>query len=371
MYPQRLERLQKVLQDRQIDCLAVVPGANMRYLTGIDFHLMERPTVLFIPAQSQPLFVLPTLERSRVETAGLYEARLCNYSDDEGPDEAFRKGIASLPEIQRYAVEHLRMRLLEFNLVRRQLPAAALEDAGPVMDRLRLTKTAEEIAAMRAAIAITESALKEVVETLEPGMTERQIASRLTIAQFERGGGVLPFEAIVSIGSNAALPHGTPGDRALLPGQPLLIDFGTSYDGYISDLTRTFFYAEAPSARAREIYEVVKAANAAGRAAAGPGVPCQEVDRAARQVIEQAGYGPYFTHRVGHGIGMEGHEGPYMKEGNTLLLEPGMTFTVEPGIYLVDDVGVRIEDNVVITPDGAETLTTFDRELRIVGAAAH
>ncbi|MBN1565253.1 MAG: M24 family metallopeptidase, partial [Anaerolineae bacterium] len=149
-------------------------------------------------------------------------------------------------------------------------------------------------------------------------------------------------------------------------GEPLLFDFGTTVNGYASDITRTFSVGE-PSAKMQDVYAVVKAANAAGRAAAKPGATGQDVDRATRKVIVEAGFGDYFTHRTGHGLGLETHEPPDMVEGNLLVLEPGMTFTVEPGIYLSGEVGVRIEDNVVITVDGAESLTTFDRELRVIG----
>jgi Xaa-Pro dipeptidase len=150
-------------------------------------------------------------------------------------------------------------------------------------------------------------------------------------------------------------------------GEPLLFDFGTSSHGYASDITRTFSVGE-PSARLREVYAVVQAANAAGRAAAGPGVVAQDVDRITRKVIEDAGYGQYFTHRTGHGLGLEAHEGPNIVEGNTQVLAPGMVFTIEPGIYIPGEVGVRIEDNMLITPDGgAESLTTFNRDLTVIG----
>lgn len=183
----------------------------------------------------------------------------------------------------------------------------------------------------------------------------------------EGGGGVLPFEPIVLAGARGALPHGIQNETVIKPADMLLLDFGTSAGGYISDITRVFFVGKPPSGKFAEVYEAVKGANAAGRAAAKPGVACQEVDRAARKVIEDAGFGEYFIHRVGHGIGMEGHEGPYMVEGNTLPLEVGMTFTVEPGIYIPGEIGVRIEDDMVVTPDGAESLTTFNRDVTVIG----
>ena len=216
---------------------------------------------------------------------------------------------------------------------------------------------------MRQAIAITEKALAEVIAGVRLFDTERAIAGRLRTALIEHGGEALPFEPIVLAGPRAALPHGVPSDRPVRMGDVLLIDFGTSYGGYISDITRTFVVGLPLEGRNRDVYEAVKAANQAGREAARPGATAQDVDRAARKVIEEAGFGEYFIHRTGHGIGLDAHEGPYIVEGNDVVLEPGMTFTVEPGIYIPGEIGVRIEDDVLITPDGAESLTTFDREL--------
>ncbi len=367
MYAERLSRLQSELRQRQIDCLALIPGANMRYMTGLDFHLMERPTIGFFPKDSKPVFVLGALEvpriKAAIESGSLYEADVVSYTDAEGPDLAYEQAMMGLPEIQRYAVEYLTMRVMEIKIVQRHVPVAAMQDAGPVMDVLRLRKSSEEVAAMRRAIAISEGALEDVLGRLKLGMTEREIANMLTLAQLEAGGGVVPFEPIVLIGPNAALPHGTPGSRPLKNGEVLLIDFGTTSGGYISDITRTFFVGQ-PSERDRAVYEAVLAANEAGRAASAPGVSCQDVDRAARAAIDDAGYGEYFIHRTGHGIGMEGHEGPYIREGNPLPLDPGMAYTIEPGIYLAGEIGVRIEDNLVVTETGVEILTTFPRNLR-------
>ena len=175
----------------------------------------------------------------------------------------------------------------------------------------------------------------------------------------------LPFAPIVSSGPNSANPHVSPGERRLQPGDLLVVDWGARVDGYISDLTRTFAIGEV-EAGYRKIHQIVREANAAGRAAGKPGVPCAAVDQAARAVIEKAGYGQYFTHRTGHGIGLEAHEEPYLRSDNTQLLEPGMTYTVEPGIYLPGRNGVRIEDNMVITENGAECLGDMPRELQAI-----
>jgi len=176
----------------------------------------------------------------------------------------------------------------------------------------------------------------------------------------------MPFAPIVSGGPNAANAHVLPSDRKLQVGDMLVVDWGAAYDGYMSDLTRTFAVGEVDE-EFKKIHKIVQDSNAAGRAAGKPGVPCANVDKAARDVIEKAGYGVYFTHRTGHGIGMEVHEEPYMRGDNMQILEPGMAFTVEPGIYIPNRNGVRIEDNVVITEAGADTLSDMPREIRIVG----
>jgi Xaa-Pro dipeptidase len=199
-------------------------------------------------------------------------------------------------------------------------------------------------------------------------MTEREICNILTSEMLGRGGEGFPFEPLVLAGEASGQPHGRTGARTVDEGGILLFDFGTIVNGYPSDITRTFVVGGEPEEKFREVYEIVKAANAAGCAAAKPGVPCQEVDRAARRVIEDAGYGEYFIHRTGHGLGLDIHEDPNMVEGNDLPLAEGMTFTVEPGIYIEGWGGVRIEDNLVVTADGAESLTTFSRDLRVIGA---
>ena len=204
MGQERLKRLQAELKACQIDCAALLPGANMRYLIGLDFHLMERPTILLIPSNGPAAFVLPALEHYKVEQAGLAGIQLLPYTDERGPAEAARQAIAALPEIRTLAVEYLRMRVLELRLVQRYLPDAVLTDAGPLMETLRLIKSPDEIACMRRAIDITERALASTIDWFRPGVTESQVASRLSIAMLEAGAGALPFEPTVLAGPNAA-----------------------------------------------------------------------------------------------------------------------------------------------------------------------
>jgi Xaa-Pro dipeptidase len=264
---------------------------------------------------------------------------------------------------KRVGVEPRRLRVLELRMLEAAAPAARFDSAEAALSSLRLHKDGQETATMRRAVEIAQQALLSTLPSVGVGMTERELASELS-AHLLRAGSQpeFPFAPIVSFGANSANPHAVPTDRKLGPGDLLLVDWGASYADYISDLTRTFAIGEV-NPELERIASIVAEANTAGRLAAKPGVRAGDVDRAARAVIDQAGYGPYFTHRVGHGIGMESHEEPYLFAENELQLAPGMTFTVEPGIYLPGRGGVRIEDNLVITASGAETLSDLPREL--------
>jgi Xaa-Pro dipeptidase len=258
------------------------------------------------------------------------------------------------------------MRVLELEMVRRDAPGLQSVPAEPMLAEMRMTKDAEELGQMRKAVAIAQDALAHTLPEIRPGMTEQEVAAALMMKLLKGGSGALLFSPLVQSGPNSASPHASTSTRRLETGEILLIDFGATAGGYTSDITRTFAIGDLDDELTR-VHGIVQAANAAGRAAAGTGVPCQEVDRAARRVIDEAGYGEFFIHRTGHGLGLEGHEPPYIVEGNERRLEVGMTFTVEPGIYLPGRGGVRVEDDVVITEDGCESLTTFERELQALG----
>jgi Xaa-Pro dipeptidase len=370
MIERRLQNARGLLQNAGVDYLALVPGYNLTYLTGHEFMLLERPFLAFFPADEAKdiVLVLPTLEYPAWERDVPLAARAFTWTDAEGPEGAMAGAAAHLGEAPVLAAEHLRMRLQEYYLISRHLPGAKWVSAEEVIAPVRMRKDSAEIESMREAVRIAEAALEQTVGQVKPGMTEREICNILTSEMLGRGGEGFPFEPLVLAGEASGQPHGRTGARTVDEGGILLFDFGTIVNGYPSDITRTFVVGGEPEEKFREVYEIVKAANAAGCAAAKPGVPCQEVDRAARRVIEDAGYGEYFIHRTGHGLGLDIHEDPNMVEGNDLPLAEGMTFTVEPGIYIEGWGGVRIEDNLVVTADGAESLTTFSRELRVIGA---
>lgn len=363
----RQRALVNLLQKQRLDALALNAGPTQTYFTGLHFHLMERPAVVLLSANQSPVMVLPEFEKAKTADLG-FDLRTVTYGEDPAEWQAsFDKAAKLLGSAKRIGVEELRLRVMELRYLEAAHKGAQFEAAEPLIAQMRARKDEGEVAAMQRAAEIAEAALEATLAKVKVGMTEKAIAAELIQQLYAHGcDPELPFLPIVATGANSANPHATVSDRKVQTGDLLLFDWGANVDGYFSDLTRTFAVGE-PDPELKRIYEVVKLANQAGRDAAKPGAPCSAVDDAAREVIEDSNYGKFFTHRTGHGLGLEPHEEPYMRAGNNLKLEPGMTFTVEPGIYLDGRGGVRIEDNVVITQDGARTLSSFPRDLRVIG----
>jgi Xaa-Pro dipeptidase len=364
MYAQRVSRLQQIMQNQEFDALALNPGQSLFYLTGLSFHLMERPVVGIFSSTSDPILILPELERARAESCPL-PLKLFSYSENEDSRrKAFQDALKAGGLTQsRIGLEPLRVRLLEYHYLEMSAPKARFEPAGQILQTVRINKDEGEIEAMRKAVEIAETAFQATLATIAIGQTERQIANELTIQLLRAGSEPeLPFEAIVASGPNSALPHATPSSREIQSGDLIIMDWGARWQGYVSDITRTLAVGDI-SPRLRQIHGHVLEANQAGRAASQPGAQTNHIDHAARQVIEQAGFGEYFIHRTGHGIGLEAHEAPYISQEDTTHLDAGMAYTVEPGIYLPNEGGVRIEDDVVITDQGHVCLTSLNRDL--------
>jgi Xaa-Pro dipeptidase len=364
----RQSRLAKSMQAASLEAVALNAGPSLTYFTGLHFHLSERPVVvLFTPNQS-PVIILPELESGKLANLS-YPLQSFAYGEDlRSWPATFLEGIqAAECSDGRVGIEPRHLRVLEMNLLEEADASLVFANGEPLIAGLRIQKDEAEIANMQAAVSVAQNALEAVLAEVKPGMTEREIAAGITSALLHAGSdSQLPFSPIVASGPNSANPHAFPTDRELEMGDLLIIDWGANIGGYYSDLTRTFAIGEVND-EYRRIAKIVRKANQAAREAAGPGVSAEDVDRAARQVIEQAGYGEFFIHRTGHGLGMEGHEEPYIREGNALILKPGMTFTIEPGIYLPERGGVRIEDDVVITEGELLSLSNMTRELRIIG----
>jgi len=360
----RLGQLQELISQSDIQAIALNPGPDLKYITGLDFHIMERPILGIFPASGNLSIVLPELEKQKV--VGLdYEIHPYFYNEDSSTwTQVFHTALVDAGlKTGKLGVIPRSLRLLELSFLENACPDLEVLSAQEILSKMRMTKGADEIALMAEAARIAECALSSTIPSIKPGMTEKELASRLVSRLLHEGSDpALPFFPIVSFGENAANPHASPSSRVLKKGDLVLIDWGASCQDYYSDLTRTFAMSDL-NPELEQIAHFVKEANEVAREAVKPGVPASQVDRAARQVIEQAGYGEFFTHRTGHGLGRESHEEPYISQFDQTILRPGMTFTIEPGIYLTGRGGVRIEDDVVVTEKGCRSLSVLPREL--------
>ncbi|WP_029214696.1 M24 family metallopeptidase [Kallotenue papyrolyticum] len=361
MTTHRIERLRAALARAGLDALALVPGANLWYLLGLTIHPSERLAIAFIPAAGPIRVVLPALEQPRAAAEARVPVRWYPWRDDTGYEAVLRACAGDLQLGGRLGVEYTAMRLLELRAIEAVARVETIDATG-LLAELRMVKDTDELAAMRAAVRAVEAGLAAAIAAIRPGVTEREIAAAWEQAMRAAGSAEPAFTTIVASGPNSANPHHTTGERQIQTGDLVILDGGARVGGYVSDITRTVAVGEI-DAELRRVYEIVREANAAGVAAARPSVSGAQIDAAARSVIEQAGYGAYFIHRTGHGLGLETHEPPYLHAANRAPLPSGATFTVEPGIYLPGRGGVRIEDDVVLTDHGAERLTTFPREL--------
>jgi Xaa-Pro dipeptidase len=367
MHQQRIDKLLNLLDKDECDLIAINAGHTLAYLTGLHFHLSERPTVLLIARGKTPAIIYPELEETKVKNAPVALAQFAYSEDISQWGEAFTKAIdyTAKKEIK-IGLEPTAARFLEIDLLQNVSNRITFQSAARVLEPLRMTKDENEVKNIREAISIAQIALEMTLPSIKVGVTEKAIANQLVINLLKSGSDPdLPFSPIVATGPNSANPHSVPGDRQLKDGDFIVIDFGARSNGYISDITRTFALGNADE-KMKHIYETVKFANETARSISSAHLISKNVDAAARDIIKSAGYGDYFTHRTGHGIGLEAHEEPYISSKNSMELTPGMTFTIEPGIYLPDKAGVRIEDNVLVINSGLETLTSFDRNLRIL-----
>ncbi len=357
------QRIAGLLAQNNLDALALIPGQTLTYLTGLHFHLSERPVLLLINGE-KALLILPELEAGKISQSTLSLEHITFGDNPTLWPAAYDRAIQLMGlKGKKIGVESIHMRFQELELLRKSAPTAQIISGDAALSTLRIAKSPVEVEKMRKAVKIAEEALLLTLPFIQPGVSEQQISNQLSINLLRAGATAGPsFESIVAAGPNGANPHAGASERPLQLGDLLIIDWGATYQDYISDLTRTFAIG-AVDPELAQIAEIVHQANQAGCRAAKPGVPAGSVDAATRAVIHSAGYGEYFIHRTGHGIGMEVHEPPYIFDENSLLLERGMAFTIEPGIYLPGRGGVRIEDNVVITDQGCEILSSLPREL--------
>ncbi len=356
---ENLKQIRELVNQNSLDGLAIVPGPNMSYLTGSKFHLSERPVVFFI-MQNEATFILPKLESPKILNL---DVNFITYDDKEGPKPAFEK-FAKTNSIAKLGVESRAIRHLELDLMNSTGITSDVVDASDIFAKLRMSKSSNEIDCMIKAVKIAETSLESVLGNIKPGLTEKQFAADLVIELLRNGSdSELPFSPIVASGINAANPHHFPSDKEFQYGELIIIDWGANFEGYFSDITRTFALGSEIDDELLRAYEAVKQANESARIKAKIGVQAGIVDVAARSIIDDLGFGKFFTHRTGHGLGLEIHEEPYIKPDNDFILEKGMTFTIEPGIYIPNLGGIRIEDDIHLVESGATSLTTLSREL--------
>jgi len=360
------QKILNIVNSSTFDGIVLNPGPTMEYITGLRFHLMERPVLLFILKNKNPIFFLPELEKGKLANLP-FEHQSVTYTDDHHSIGRSIEKVKNILKAEKatLGIESTRFRFLEVELVRSAFPNITLQIADTMLKDLRISKNDQEINSVKKAVKIAEIAMIETHKSITIGKSEIEIANELTFQLIKAGSSTdLPFPPIVASGPNSANPHAAPSPRKLQSGDMVVIDWGATHSGYVSDITRTYAI-DTINDELKEIYSIVKASNLAGRNAASNNVSACDIDKASRDVINKSGYGDYFIHRTGHGIGMEAHEPPYITNENQLVLQPGNLFTVEPGIYIPGMGGVRIEDDVVITEKGSVTLTSLDRELII------
>ncbi len=360
------KRLIPELENNGYTHMIMAPGASFTYLTGMGAHQSERLTLFGISVDGRAALLLPKLEVNGVPQT--LQARLFSYADETGSDDALREftNELALTAMSSVGIEADHLRLFEANALRNAgieqlIPA----DAMPM--GLRLIKDSRELALLQTAATIVDAALTSTLPLVKIGMTEFEVAAELEYQMRKFGSEGTPFGTIVGSGPRGALPHGGPTSKQIEQGELVVLDYGAICAGYAADTTRTIAFGE-PSNEARKVYNIVKQAQETAVSGVVAGITAEQVDALARDVISVAGYGEYFTHRTGHGLGLDVHEYPSIMKGNSLVLTPGMVFTIEPGVYLSGQFGVRIEDDVVITEGGCHVLTRFTKDLVIVDA---
>lgn len=334
----------------------VVPGPNLRYLTGVESFLMERPFMLMVPAAGTPQLVIPTLEAGPYRKRDV-ELEIHDWTDSAGPSEAIIQAVKNLGLGGKWGVEGKAPYLFLDRLLKHA--RARLMEAEPILQGVREVKDDAEVKAMKRSTKILGDAFERFPELIRPGITEAELSRKAVEVIYSEGASKVD-DVLVQSGPHAAVPHGQPTSRKVARGESLVIDIGSTFEGYYADITRTFCLGR--SREVEQVYDEVLSAQQKAIAAAGVGVQVGVVDAAARQHLTRAGLGDYFTHRTGHGLGLEVHEAPYIVEGGKERLGKGMFFTVEPGAYLPGKLGVRIEDDVTVEERKASVITQTPKE---------
>jgi len=351
----------KLMKEKGVKAIVLSPSMNLLYTTGFNTFQGERLLVSVFDESGEVIFIVPRLYEEEVKEKAVFD-RIITWDDSEDPGDILDALCREKGYMGSIVAIEDTMWFNAFEKIYEKFVQAGFIKASGIIGEMRKHKTADEAEKMRKSSELAEKALENIIPLIKEGMKENEVRELLEVEMKHLGMAGPSFETIIGSGPNSALPHYTAGDRVLNAGDSIVIDFGGVYKGYCSDMTRTVMLGKA-SKEYKEVYETVKEAQIRAVEAVKPGIKASEIDTAARSYITEKGYGSYFIHRTGHGIGMEVHEEPYISDISNTVLEPGMTFSIEPGIYLPGKFGVRIEDLVMVTDNGAEVLNKFTKEL--------
>ncbi|WP_026584818.1 M24 family metallopeptidase [Bacillus sp. J33] len=361
----RLQKLSQWMKDHDIQFSFVTSPENVFYLSGFLSDPHERLLGLAVFQDEEPFLVCPAMEKEDAKNAG-WGHEIIGYSDIQNPWEFIQKSIHSrIGKVGKAAIEKEHMNVERYEALTNLFSSAEFVSAEEKLRKLRMVKDEKELEIIREACALADFAIETGCAEIQEGKTELDVLAAVEYALKKKGVNEMSFSTMVLTGANGASPHGTPGMTKIQKGDLVLFDLGVVWNGYCSDITRTVAYGDIND-KQKEIYDTVLKAQLAAVEKSKPGAPCSEIDLTARNLIADAGYGEYFPHRLGHGLGVSVHEYPSLTETNSLLLEEGMVFTIEPGIYVPGAAGVRIEDDLAVTADGVEILTKFPKELQII-----
>ncbi|WP_411349369.1 M24 family metallopeptidase [Paenibacillus sp. WLX2291] len=359
----RIATLRGLMKQASLDSLLITDPKHVYYLTGFASDPHERFLGLFIPDGDEPFILLPALDEDKARSVSTVE-RIETHTDTDNPYVRLKHCVKG--KIGKLGVEKEHLSVARFEQLSAELGAESYSDIGSLLNGMRSRKSPDEVQRMIVSIQKIEEVLRRGLSSVRVGITEIDLVAELEYQMKKVGAEKAAFDTMVLSGPNTALPHGVPGSRKLQSGELVMFDLGLFYNGYASDITRTFALGDVDDETAN-VYHTVLAANEAAIAATRPGVTFASIDKAARDVITEAGYGDRFIHRLGHGLGMDTHEYPSVHGSNETLLESGVLFTVEPGIYIPGHCGVRIEDDVIVTDTGVDVLSSFPKELTVIG----
>lgn len=353
------------MKENGIDAAFITTPDNVFYLSGFKSEPHERLLAIAIFQEAEPFLIAPKMEIPDVKAAG-WKFEAVGHEDTDDAWEIAAKAVAARKlSPKKIAIEKSHMNVERYERLQSLYPEAEFTGLDDQLNNMRNIKDETELEKLRKAAELADYAIEVGCREIAEGKSELEILTAIEFEMKKKGVTSMSFDTMVLSGKKTASPHGTPGERKIQKGDFILFDLGVVWEGYCSDITRTVAFGE-PTEKMKEIYETVRRAEQAAIDAVRPGVRAMDLDQTARDVIAEAGYGEYFTHRLGHGLGISVHEFPSLHGSNDMQLEEGMVFTIEPGIYHPDITGVRIEDDVVVTADGVEVLTKFPKELKII-----